>query len=255
MKTILLRLAALMAVSGGLLSSSAARADTFTTDEFVTYTQADWGNGGNPTANTLLRDNFVNVYAATAGTLTVGAGISMYFDSASALIAYMPTSGNVATLDAAVSDPGTTSSGAFGGDVLGLVLDVDFSNYGALHGTSSTPFGNLILVNFNPNSVDFDLNGMSVTQFLAISETALGGGSTDGHTLDDIDTIVAELGSSFDAGNPGTVSEFATDHLEAPPSETPAPAALPLFASGLGAMGLFGWRKKRKNAASSIAAA
>jgi hypothetical protein len=27
---------------------------------------------------------------------------------------------------------------------------------------------------------------------------------------------------------------------------TPVPAALPLFASGLGAMGLFGWRRKRK---------
>jgi hypothetical protein len=30
---------------------------------------------------------------------------------------------------------------------------------------------------------------------------------------------------------------------------TPLPAALPLFASGLGALGLFGWRRKRKNAA------
>jgi hypothetical protein len=30
---------------------------------------------------------------------------------------------------------------------------------------------------------------------------------------------------------------------------TPLPAALPLFATGLGAMGLFGWRRKRKNAA------
>ncbi len=27
---------------------------------------------------------------------------------------------------------------------------------------------------------------------------------------------------------------------------TPLPAALPLFASGLGALGLFGWRRKRK---------
>ena len=32
-------------------------------------------------------------------------------------------------------------------------------------------------------------------------------------------------------------------------SETPLPAALPLFASGLGALGLVGWRKKRKAAA------
>jgi hypothetical protein len=30
--------------------------------------------------------------------------------------------------------------------------------------------------------------------------------------------------------------------------ETPLPAALPLFATGLGALGLLGWRRKRKNA-------
>jgi hypothetical protein len=35
---------------------------------------------------------------------------------------------------------------------------------------------------------------------------------------------------------------------------TPLPAALPLFASGLGAMGLLGWRRKRKNT-TAIAAA
>jgi hypothetical protein len=32
-------------------------------------------------------------------------------------------------------------------------------------------------------------------------------------------------------------------------SATPLPAALPLFASGLGALGLLGWRRKRKAAA------
>jgi hypothetical protein len=35
--------------------------------------------------------------------------------------------------------------------------------------------------------------------------------------------------------------------------QTPLPAALPLFATGLGAMGLFGWRRKRKNAAALAA--
>jgi hypothetical protein len=34
---------------------------------------------------------------------------------------------------------------------------------------------------------------------------------------------------------------------------TPLPAALPLFASGLGALGLFGWRRKRKNTAAIAA--
>src|ERR1019366_3855344 len=32
-------------------------------------------------------------------------------------------------------------------------------------------------------------------------------------------------------------------------SATPLPAALPLFATGIGALGLLGWRRKRKNAA------
>jgi hypothetical protein len=35
-------------------------------------------------------------------------------------------------------------------------------------------------------------------------------------------------------------------------SQTPLPAALPLFAGGLGALGLLGWRRKKKAAASSV---
>jgi len=39
-----------------------------------------------------------------------------------------------------------------------------------------------------------------------------------------------------------------------PLAATPLPAALPLFASGIGALSLFGWRRKRKNAAVVAAA-
>jgi hypothetical protein len=38
------------------------------------------------------------------------------------------------------------------------------------------------------------------------------------------------------------------------PAATPLPAALPLLATGLGTMGLLGWRRKRKNAAAPAAA-
>jgi hypothetical protein len=38
-----------------------------------------------------------------------------------------------------------------------------------------------------------------------------------------------------------------------PPSPTPLPATLPLFAAGLGAMGLFGWRKRRQGSATVAA--
>jgi hypothetical protein len=36
---------------------------------------------------------------------------------------------------------------------------------------------------------------------------------------------------------------------ELPPAATPVPAALPLFATGLGTLGLFGWRRRRLQAA------
>jgi hypothetical protein len=39
-----------------------------------------------------------------------------------------------------------------------------------------------------------------------------------------------------------------------PPAATPLPAALPLFATGLGAFGMFVWRRKRKPAATLAAA-
>ena len=39
------------------------------------------------------------------------------------------------------------------------------------------------------------------------------------------------------------------DFIFGEPSNTPLPAALPLFATGLGALGLLGWRRKRKQAA------
>src|SRR5258708_27899514 len=48
----------------------------------------------------------------------------------------------------------------------------------------------------------------------------------------------------------GAVADTVTVQFRSD-GETPLPAALPLFASGLGAMGLLGWRTKRKPAADS----
>jgi hypothetical protein len=54
------------------------------------------------------------------------------------------------------------------------------------------------------------------------------------------------------AADPVVAINFADLNFKAATGEiapTPVPAALPLFATGLGALGLFGWRRKRKNAA------
>jgi hypothetical protein len=44
-----------------------------------------------------------------------------------------------------------------------------------------------------------------------------------------------------------TSSGFTLDNIQFVPSTVPLPAALPLFAGGLGLMGLIGWRKRRRS--------
>jgi hypothetical protein len=77
-----------------------------------------------------------------------------------------------------------------------------------------------------------------------------------------VNTPAGFLLSATQSGGPGAtacsghlcaVSWSATEQSN-PPGFTPLPAALPLFASGLGALGLLGWRRKRKNAAAIAAA-
>ncbi len=50
-------------------------------------------------------------------------------------------------------------------------------------------------------------------------------------------------GFSFTGSAEGNIS---IDNLSVNAGAVPLPAALPLFAAGLGAMGLAGWRRKRK---------
>ena len=68
------------------------------------------------------------------------------------------------------------------------------------------------------------------------------------------------------ASNPGFINEqdvlyasadnaAASMHMTAATTTTPLPSALPLFATGLGGLGLLGWRRKRKNAAAVASAA
>jgi hypothetical protein len=48
-------------------------------------------------------------------------------------------------------------------------------------------------------------------------------------------------------GAAGTNFQFVSNaFINQPPSAVPLPGALPLFATGLGALGLLGWRRKRK---------
>ena len=83
-------------------------------------------------------------------------------------------------------------------------------------------------------------------EFLMVS-----GGAENDELIVGPNELVAQLDCSgcevYDSPEPVGGFQFATE--VAGTGATPLPAALPLFASGLGALGLLGWRRKRKAAA------
>jgi len=178
--------------------------------DLITYSQESWG--GDPTASTaaaLLLSNFGVVYPD--GFVQVGisgaAGTSMIFTSAPVILAYLPANGAPFSLNNDLLDPTSSASGVFGGDVLALQLDVDFSDAGTLGGTSGLRFGDLRLCNLS-NAPAYD--GMTVRQFLAVMNTALGGGLTGAVDFDALHPLVQDVSAAFDGGS---VSPFASQHL------------------------------------------
>jgi hypothetical protein len=187
-----------------------AQAVTFINGDFTTYGQVDWGD------QAILVENYNTLFFSAGGVLEVGSptGFTMAFSSASALGTYLPDVGPFAALDADLFDPVSSVSGAFGGNVTSLVLDIDFSDAGLLPQKLGIPFGNLVLINFPKKPIGLpQLNGLTVRQFSAIVNTVLGGGSFGSYTIADLNPIVANITASFDAG---VVSSFATTNLALP---------------------------------------
>jgi len=111
--------------------------------------------------------------------------------------------------------------------------------------------------NLTPNgTISEQLTIDGVTQTLLVPWSWASTGPTDtlyigaGPSLTFAGWTVSLLGNFAlsSGGGPVTVDLMA-QFVDPPTRATPLPAALPLFASGLGALGLLGWRRKRKAAA------
>jgi hypothetical protein len=207
------------AVAGLLLAgfNHNALATNFTNGDFIIYPQADWGDDPNayPAAE-LLVANYDTVYAS--GLFVVGAtdniGFAMVFTGVDALREYLPSAGTPAPLGGDYLNPGSTPSGVFGGEVAALKLNIDFSDAGLLPGNLNVHFGDLVLEGFGrTKSGPSGLNGLTVRQFSAFVNTALGGGAFNqygSYTIANLDSITQSINGSFFGDVPG---QFATDHL------------------------------------------
>jgi hypothetical protein len=232
-----------MGLSLLLVCAGAANADTWHAGDLTTYTQSSWG--GDPSVDggaALLVGSYETVYEGNFGLVTVGStsGFTMTFTDADSVRTYLPSVGFFAPLNGSVLNPIATASGAFGGEVLGLELNVDFSDAGLLPGTSGLRLGDLVLAEFTGTlSV---LNGLTVRQFLGDVNTLLGGGTT-GFTIADLGGTVGSVNASFSDGTP---VPFAQAHLVAPTSVSPVPEPSSWLLVTAGWLGLAWTRRLRR---------
>ncbi|HWB01682.1 MAG TPA: SdrD B-like domain-containing protein [Verrucomicrobiales bacterium] len=182
---------------------------------FCGYTQGGWGAppcGYN--VGSLLKNNFAAVYPSGVEVgIPGGAGFSMKFTSAKAIENYLPAGGTAKALTADATNPTTSASGVFGGQVLALQLNVDFNKAGVIKG--SGPIGGLVL-----NYPGSPLHGKTIDQILALAEIALGGGNA-GVSFSDLNSMITKINEAFDNCK---CSDWAEDHLlptPEPPNTTP----------------------------------
>jgi hypothetical protein len=234
-----------------LVCAGAANADTWQTGDLTTYNQGSWGgcvtncDPSFPDPGAVLLDaSFNTVYAGTGGVIAGSASkFTMAFTDADSVRAYMPSIGPFAPLNGSVVNPGSTPSGAFGGEVLALEFNVDFSDAGLLPGTSGLRFGDLILENFTagPFVNQESFNGLTVRQFLADENILLSGGSTV-FSIADLGTAASDMNASFSNGKP---SAFAQAHLVAPASASTVPEPSGWLLMTAGCLGLVRTRRRR----------
>jgi hypothetical protein len=140
---------------------------------------------------------------------------------------------------------GTYSAAAFGSDEIRQNFTAT-----ATSEITDVSFWALNIPNGPFDQVTFDYQDGTSNSFVISS-------SSRTWTMFDVtsDLVVGETLTGFSIfGTSSGPTYFDDFSILTTSTTTPLPAALPLFATGLGAMGLFGWRRKRKAAASLAAA-
>jgi len=151
------------------------------------------------------------------------------------------------------ADTLTVGLGALPADTYTLAnIQLNFTNFAGTSGPDVLNVGEGFHVSLftSGNSLVSEQTHVAIVDGISTSVTLLGPVDNTGHFF--IDQIVGsfDLYSIFVSG---FVGDFASGHFTeafttsfSVGAATPLPAALPLFAGGLGTLGLLGWRRKKK---------
>lgn len=218
---LLIGLAALLVLAAPVLAQT--QPPTFKYGDYCTFTQGGWGavpHGNNP--GMILSNNFTNVYPLSLYPSGVVVGkqsaadlalYSMTFTSALAIQNYLPAGGKPNALMQSVfynpnPAPGQiNTSGVFGGQVLALQLNVNFSDPPLpISPPFPVGFGNLFLSNTGTS-----LDRLTVSQILDVANLALGDGPLPpDYSIPSLNDLISFLNQGFDNCYP---SGWVQDHL------------------------------------------
>jgi hypothetical protein len=136
-----------------------------------------------------------------------------------------------------------TNSGVSNSGALSDNTDLGFINIAIASGANVTQFGFLVGLagpaQQNAETVSFFDTNSALLGSVDVS-------SAGGFTFVGFEDTAGFIGSALVTDTDLNSTVVTVDNLISNP--TPLPATLPLFAGGLGALGLLGWRRKRKNA-------
>ena len=158
------------------------------TKGFTTFTQGGWGNKNGVPAR--IRDQyFTSVFP---GGLVVGGTYKLNLTSSEAVKEFLPQGGTAGAFTQNYSNVSSTSAGVLGGQLVALKCNIAYSSAGYL-GSNTTKLGELKIAT-GPFS------GKTVNQFLALLETAIGGGSLGGFTFSQYNDAATAINENFDNG-------------------------------------------------------
>jgi hypothetical protein len=184
--------------------------------DYVTFTQGAYGGPGAP--YDAMSCNFASVFSSD---LVAGAGYpgssgsyTIDFTTATAVQGFLPQGGSPGVLDASATNPAGTAAGVLASQVLTNNINLALSTAGASFCNDKTFGGNAnfptglgslkisTTYDFNGLSSTSPLRGMTVSQFVTLANTVLGGGALpNGVSVGDISTVATAINECFDEGS------------------------------------------------------